>query len=352
LEPWALLVVLAFSAVTLPACRLGRATVRATSAFFSSPRPVTKTKHPVLPDARLAVIWVGHATALIQIDDKVVLTDPVFTSTVGQFSKRLVEPGIDPENLPPIDAVLVSHMHVDHLSLGSLEMIEKRVRALLLPRGGTAYVTDGWAFPSYELRTWQAWEKNGLRVTAVPVDHVGFRYGADEAWMGDAFTGYVVEYHGIKVYFPGDTAYDQRVFVETGQRFPNIDLALLPIGPLTPREFMQHYHLDAYQAVQAFIDLGAKRMVPIHYDTFVSSTDEPGDALRELLRAAKKWDLGDRQIVPLSIGERKVLIKAEPKTEGSKTEDAPSRPSTQTPPKPAPAPTTAPTSKPKDDDFD
>src|SRR5690606_37644394 len=109
-------------------CRYGRASLHAVDSFFSSPRPVVKNKTPVTKDARLAVLWIGHATALVQIDDKVILTDPVFTSTVGQVSKRVVEPGLDPKDLPPVDAVLVSHMHYDHLSLGSLEMIEPRVR--------------------------------------------------------------------------------------------------------------------------------------------------------------------------------------------------------------------------------
>ena len=93
----------------------------------------TKLTDPIDKNARLAVLWIGHATALVQIDDKVILTDPVFTSSVGQLSKRLVEPGLDPENLPPVDAVLISHMHFDHLSLGSLEMIERKVRMLLMP---------------------------------------------------------------------------------------------------------------------------------------------------------------------------------------------------------------------------
>ena len=292
----------------LAGCRIGRAAGRAASSLFESPRPVKKLTNPIDKNARLAVLWIGHATALVQIDDKVILTDPVFTSSVGQFSKRLVEPGLDPENLPPVDAVLISHLHFDHLSLGSLAMIEPKVRMLLMPRTGVQYLTD-FSFPALELRTWQAWEKDGLRVTAVPVDHVGFRYGVDEAWMKDGFTGYVIEYHGLKVYYGGDTAYDQKLFVEAGERFPNIDLALLPISPIEPRDIMRRFHLDPAEALQAFFDLGAKRMVPVHYDTFVNSTDDVGEALKELDAAKKKWDLGKREVVTVAVGERRVFVK-------------------------------------------
>jgi N-acyl-phosphatidylethanolamine-hydrolysing phospholipase D len=289
-------------------CRIGSAAGRSFGSLFESPRKVNQVKQPVRKDARLAVVWIGHASTLVQIDDKVILTDPVFTSTVGQLSKRLVEPGIDPKALPPVDAVVISHMHFDHLSLGSLDMIDKKVRQLLMPRGGTAYLTD-FSFPVLELRPWQAWEKDGLRITAVPVDHVGFRYGVDDAWMTESFTGYVLEYHGLKVYFGGDTAYDQRDFVETGQRFPNIDVALLPIGPIEPRELMRRLHMDPREAVMAFFDLGAKRMVPIHYDTFVNSTDNPGVALKELEAAKRSWKLEGREIVPVAIGEQRVFVK-------------------------------------------
>ena len=151
------LALIALVSATVPGCFVARAGVRAVGSFFSSPREVATTRHPVTKDARLAVLWIGHSSTLIQLDDKVVLTDPVFTSTVGQLSKRLVEPGLDPKDLPPVDAVLVSHMHFDHLSLGSLGMIEPKVRTLLLPSGGTAYLADSFSFPSYELATWQVW---------------------------------------------------------------------------------------------------------------------------------------------------------------------------------------------------
>jgi N-acyl-phosphatidylethanolamine-hydrolysing phospholipase D len=342
------LALLALVTTATPGCFVARGGARLVGSLFSSPREVAKTKQPVTKDARLAVVWVGHSTALIQIDDKVVLTDPVFTSTVGQVSKRLVEPGIDPKDLPPIDAVLISHMHFDHLSLGSLSEIERKVRTLLLPSGGAAYLTD-FGFPAHELRTWQAWEKDGLRVTAVPVDHVGWRYGVDEAWMTQSFTGYVVEYHGLKVYFGGDSAYDQRVFVETGERFPKIDLALIPIGPIEPRSIMRRFHMDPREAIRAFVDLDAARMVPIHYGTFVNSTDKPDDPLRELTNAQKKLDLGARVIAPLAIGERRVFVKV---GEGPELPQPPKF-APPTPSAPAPAPAPAPTSTiPDSDSFE
>lgn len=295
--------------LALSGCRIGRAATHGMSALFSSPKKVKQCTEPTTKDTRLGVLWVGHATALIQIDDRVILTDPVFTDSVGTLASRLVEPGIEPERLPKLDAVLISHMHFDHFSYGSLSMIEEKVRALILPATGTTYLADSYPFPSWELHTWQAWERDGLRITAVPVEHVGFRYGIDEAWMKQSFTGYVVEYHGMKVYFGGDSAYDQKNFVETAVRFPNLDLALIPIAPIEPRDFMRQTHMDPREALQAFVDLGAAHMVPIHYDTFVNSTDKPGDALRELGKAQKNVYLAAKTVNPLAIGERRTFIK-------------------------------------------
>jgi L-ascorbate metabolism protein UlaG (beta-lactamase superfamily) len=350
------LALLAALVVGLPACLFARAATRSMATLVSSPKKVKQERHPVRPDARLAVVWIGHATALIQIDDKVILTDPVFTSTVGQLSKRLVEPGIDPEDLPPVDAVLISHLHYDHLSLGSVVEIQKRIRTMLMPPGGTAYLTD-FGFPVYELRTWQAWTRGGLTVTAVPVAHVGGRYGIDSEWMEGAFTGYVVEYHGMKVYFGGDSAYDQALFAETGQRFPKLDLALLPIAPIEPRDIMRHFHMDPREALQAFFDLRAARMVPIHYGTFVNSTDEPGDALQALkaglAEASKKFRVG--MVAPLAIGERRIFLKpgeGPPPEEGKgkAKAKAPKNDEDERETPPAPAPTPSSSSKVPDED--
>lgn len=277
-------------------------------ANFAPARPVPhKIADPVRRDARLSVLWIGHATVLVQIDDRFILTDPVFTDTVGILSKRLVDPGLDASALPPIDAVIVSHMHFDHLSYGSLDMIASKTRQIVAPAGARPYIPDS-AIPLAELAPWQAWRgPDGLTVTAAPVQHVGWRYGADAAWM-TSFSGYVIEYHGLTVYFGGDTAYDERAFTETGARFPSIDLALLPIAPIHPRTFMRHTHVDPYEAARAFLDLKAKRMVPIHFDTFVNSLDDMGEAPRTLARVRDALRMTDEQITILEIGEQRVIL--------------------------------------------
>ena len=301
------LAILAALAVT--SCRVvtfvPRVLFRTVELSFQDIRPVPhKLSDPVRPGAGLAVLWVGHATALVQLGDKFILTDPVFTDTVGQLSKRLVEPGILPENLPPIDAVLISHLHFDHLSQGSLERIESKVKDLIVPQRGLVYVPR-YEFRTWELARWERWEQGGLRITAVPVRHVGYRYGMDGDWMTTSYTGYVIEYAGHTVYFGGDTGYGAG-FRETAARFPKIDLALLPIAPIEPRDFMCRVHLDPNDAVRAFVDLRARYLVPIHFDTFLNSDDEFGAAPRELERVVSAARLNDR-LVLLAHGEQRVL---------------------------------------------
>ena len=283
--------------------------LRNTAALVGGPAPAPgHVDEPVVPDARLAVVWIGHATALVQIEDKVIVTDPVFTRTIAELGGRIVAPGLEAERLPPIDAVLISHMHLDHLSYGSLERIEAKTRALFVPAGGLVYIPD-LDFPAHELATWQSWERDGLRVTAVPVQHSGSRYGADAAWMTRSFTGYIIEYRGVTVYFPGDTGYARPLFVETARRFPRIDLALLPISPIEPRALMRYAHMDPDEALAAFADLGARWMVPIHHGTFVNSFDRPGDALRALRAGMKRRGLDERTVLVLGQGEQRVLLR-------------------------------------------
>jgi L-ascorbate metabolism protein UlaG (beta-lactamase superfamily) len=268
------------------------------------------SRRPERADARLAATWVGHATVLVQLDDKFVLTDPVFTSSVGQVSKRLVEPGLRPEHLPRVDATLISHLHFDHLSLGTLDLLEDRLDRLYLPEGGAVYVPLA-RRPPIELPSWQSHEVDGLRVTAVPVRHNGWRYAGDRSWMTVSYTGYVVEYRGLVVYFGGDTAYTA-AFAQTARRFPHIDLAILPIAPIHPRAFMCRHHIDPREALDAFRDLRARSMLAMHFDTFVNSLDEYGEAPRALRALLPAYGLDEQRVAVLRRGEQRVFIEKRP----------------------------------------
>lgn len=273
-----------------------------------TPRRVPNKLHDARrADSRLSVLWIGHATALVQLDDKFVLTDPVFTSSVGSISRRLVEPGMAAADLPPLAAIVISHTHLDHLSFDSLDTLEHKTQHVLLPPGARANMPR-YAFESRELSPWQSFEAEGVRVTAVPVRHVGGRFGVDLALSPYSFTGYVLEYHGLSVYFGGDTAFDASLFRAARARFGRLDLALLPICPNQPREYMRHVHMGPREALDAFALLGATHMVPIHYDTFINSDDQIGDCPRELRRARDELQLSEARVSILDIGEQRVLV--------------------------------------------
>lgn len=271
----------------------------------SEPAPV-KISNPILDDIGISVIWVGHATTLIQIHDKVFLTDPVFTGTVGMISTRYVEPGIDPSTLTKVDYTLISHSHIDHFSYGSLDMLPKNGK-LLLPYGAAMYSPEFHFAETREMKPWDALEENGVRITAVPVRHFGGRYGFDFPWVRDrGYTGWVIEYHGKTVFVGGDTGYHPEYFKEIGRRF-KIDVAIIPIAPVEPRDFMRAAHVDPKEALQMFEDLRANLFIPMHYGTFVTGLDPRPNYARELLqKLADENGLKERVMIP-EIGERVVV---------------------------------------------
>lgn len=299
---------LPFLFLALTACGFGgRVTVRNVAALGRDPLPAPhKVSSPELPGARLAVTWVGHATVLVQLEDRFVMTDPVLTDRVGELAPRLVARGLDPEAVPPLAAVVISHMHFDHLSFESLEMIEPKVGVLFLPPGSMSSLPR-YDFEMRELDRWQSREARGVVVTGVPVRHVGGRYGVDQLLYPRAFSGYVFQYRGLTVYFGGDTAYAKADFTAAKQRFGHIDAALLPICPGEPRDFMKHTHMDTSEALDGFEDLGADVLVPIHFDTFINSDDAFGECPRLLMERARARGLAGK-VALLTQGEQRVLV--------------------------------------------
>lgn len=233
---------------------------------------------------QLRVTFINHATLLIQMDGLNILTDPIWSDRTSPVSwagpKRHRPPGIRFDDLPPIDVVLVSHNHYDHLDLPTLQRLQQRDRPrIVTPLGNGALMRRYGIEGAIELDWWQ---RDG-NVTLVPARHFCARAISDRD--RNLWGGFVISSSaGGNVYFAGDTGWGAH-FAEIGRRFAPIRAALLPIGAYLPRWFMQPVHIDPAQAVDAHLALGARTSIPMHYGTFALGDDGIDDPLRDLQSA-------------------------------------------------------------------
>ena len=250
---------------------------------------------------RASLTWIGHATYLLQLAGKSLLTDPILSTRLALL-KRNVAPGLDWAALPPIDVVTVSHNHFDHMDRPTLVRLAKRAPtpAAVVPMG-LASLMRGWGYEEvHELGWWETAKVRGLDVTLVPAQHWSRRgpFDQDETLWG----GFVIEGGGKRAYHSGDTAYFSG-FSQIGARAGKIDAAMRPIGAYDPRWFMREQHMNPADAVQAFVDLGASRFFAMHWGTF-KLTDEPLDEPPALTRKlfAERGLASDSLVIP-AIGE-------------------------------------------------
>lgn len=255
--------------------------------------------------------WIGHATMLVQLGGVNVLTDPVWSERASPVSfagpKRRVRPGLDYQQLPHIDVVVISHNHYDHLDRPTvLRLNAQRGGAplFLVPLGIKAWMNDQGVTNVRELDWWQRTEANGLGITFVPVQHWSARSLTDR--FATLWGGWVLQTslpaRPFSVFFSGDTGYSKD-FADIHAHFDHFDLALLPIGAYEPRWFMHNQHVDPAEAVQIHRDLHAKQSLAIHWGTF-ELTDEPLDEPPlALQREVRKSGLPAQAFVALRHGE-------------------------------------------------
>jgi len=247
----------------------------------------------------LRVTWVNHATMLIQTEGLNILTDPIWSDRCSPVSwagpKRHHAPGIRFEDLPPIDVVLVSHNHYDHMDVPTLDALrldhDPRVFVAL---GNSAFLKG-----ATDLDWWQSVEvAEGVRIHAVPAQHFSSRGMRDR--NANLWTGFVVETPHGNIYFAGDTGWGPH-FQLIRDRFGPMRLAMLPIGAYEPSWFMSPVHISPGEAVRAAQILEAETSIPMHYFTFKLSNEgqeEPVEVLKreaidgvrfEVLEPGKTW---------------------------------------------------------------
>jgi len=262
-----------------------------------TPRTGESYQPRLATNGELGLTFIGHASFLLQMGGQNVMIDPNFARWLFVL-KRLRQPGVRLSDLPPIDLVLVTHAHFDHLhrpSLRAIVQLTKRRKgyapAIVVPHHVFDLVSDLGFSDVVELDWWNSYRHRSLTVTHVPSRHWGARIIKDSH---RGYGGYVVRDNKHSVYHAGDTAYFSG-FKEIGQRL-SPEVALLPIGAYNPETF-RNVHADPADATRAFLDLNARWMVPMHYGTFRLSHEPMEEPLQLLEKEAKAAGIQDRVVV-------------------------------------------------------
>ncbi|MFJ6935013.1 MBL fold metallo-hydrolase [Streptomyces sp. NPDC101132] len=267
--------------------------------------PFAPERLPPAGPGTVTVTWAGHASWVIRTGGLTVLTDPVWSRRILGTPARMTPVGVRWEDLPPVDAVVISHNHYDHLDVPTLRRLPRRTH-LFVPAGLARWCRRRGFTRVTELDWWEAAELGGVRFDFVPAHHWSKRTLFDTCrslWGGWVLTDTRT---GHRIHFAGDTGYGHW-FAEIGRRFPGIDLALLPIGAYAPRWWLRDVHADPEEAVRAHLDLGAARMAPMHWATFVLSAEPVLEPLTRLRAAWARAELPRDALWDLPIGASRAL---------------------------------------------
>jgi L-ascorbate metabolism protein UlaG (beta-lactamase superfamily) len=258
-----------------------------------------------LDGAAAVVTFIGHATFLIQTAAGNILTDPMYSRRAGPLNvlgpRRVRQPAVPFDDLPPISMVLLSHNHYDHCDLRTLRKLAERFDPrVVTPLGNGALVRSSGIRHVEELDWWQDAKTSIVPTTLTPAQHFSARSPLDRnrALWG----GFMLVAGGARIFFAGDTAYAP-FFRDVRQRLGPIDLALLPIGAYEPRWFMQALHMNPDEAAQVHVDLEALESVGMHFGTFQMTTEGIDEPLRALEAARRARNIPASQFRTLGFGE-------------------------------------------------
>ncbi len=270
--------------------------------------PATVPEPASWSDDTITAAWIGHSTVLVNFFGFHIITDPVFSERIGLSlgglgtigPKRLVTPALMAEQLPPLDLILLSHAHMDHLDIPSLKELDRSI-PVVIAENTYDVIQDLDYTTVYEL-DWGEWTRIGdLRIEALEVNHFGWRYPWERDRSrgyrdGRSYNAYLLSHNGHHVVFGGDTSYHEK-FNQIRQRGIPVDLAIMPIGAYDP---WITAHADPEQALAMADHMGADTILPIHWKTFIQSQEPTTEPIERLQRA-----IGDRadRIALSDIGE-------------------------------------------------
>jgi len=261
--------------------------------------PISNELDWIKDDSIDGVAWLGHATFMIRVGGKTLITDPVF-GNASRVLKRFSTLPVGPTELPQIDYVLLSHDHRDHMDYNSMRLLSKlnpdaqylcglSTAPLLKRFNRNGSIQEAGWYQQYQL------DDQTIKITYLPTRHWCRR------WITDTnrhlWGAFVIEVGGKVIYFGGDSGYGKH-YLEMRELFPHIDIAILGIGAYQPEWFMESNHSSPAKAYQSFLDLGATYMVPMHYGTFDLSDEPIGEPGERLLSIATENKMTQRVLLP------------------------------------------------------
>ena len=243
-----------------------------------------------LPSPTLRAFWIGHASVYVEIDDIRILIDPIFSEYASPFNfgpKRFHPPPITLQDLPKIDAVLISHDHYDHLDMNTIIQLAAQGTHFFVPLGIGAHLIK-WNVPEnqiQELEWWQDQMVGEVKIICTPTRHYSGRGLTDN--KATLWSSWSVIGPQHRFYYSGDTGYSKH-FKEIGERFGPFDMSFIKVGAYGPGAGWIDIHMSPEDAVRAHKEVQARRMFPVHWGTFNLAYHDWDEPIKRTLQAASK----------------------------------------------------------------
>lgn len=263
------------------------------------------------------ITWLGHSTFLIQHNKVAILTDPIFSDRASPTSfagpKRYTAHAMDYTKLPPIDWVVISHNHYDHLDTLSIRQLAKQSLMqespiqFAVPLGLKALLISNniQGENIHELDWWQQRQQDTVLIEALPSQHWSSRSLSDVRQT--LWASWAITIDGYKIWFAGDTGYNDIQFTQIGEHLGSVDLALIPIGAYAPRWFMKPYHVNPEEAISIHNDVNSAFSIGMHWGTFSLTAEAPVAPVEELAKQRALKNISEQAFITMDIGQTLTL---------------------------------------------